>query len=411
MDKLAINGGQPIRKGFLPIFKLSLAPEDYEQIKNVLDSGQISRGKYPQILEREFAAYVGCQPVAQPSGEADIHAVVLNSGTAALHLAVKSLDLPANSEVIVPAFSFVATAFAPIYCGLKPVFAEIEADTFNISPEDIERKITAKTSAIIPVHYAGQPADLDAINSIAKKNGLAVIEDAAHAVGAQYGKKKIGNISDLTAFSFFATKNITGGEGGIVTTNDEKLAAKIRLMKAHGIRPHQVPPRTSGYYDVVSMGYNCHLSNINIALILSQLKRIGKLEKMRRKNARYLTKLLNELNTIQTPDEKFDHVFHLYTIRLHLEKLGDRLSLPPSVRRDEIVKALLAENIGVGVYYPPIHLFSYFRKRYGYEAGSLPITEAVASHIITLPMFPQLTESDSEDIYMALKKVLNAYSR
>jgi len=392
MDKLAINGGQPIRKEFLPIFKLSLEPEDYEQIKSVLDSGQISRGKYPQTLEREFAEYVGCQD-----------AVVLNSGTTALYLAVTSLELPANSEVIVPAFSFVATAFAPIYCGLKPVFAEIEADTFNISPEDIDRKITDKTSAIIPVHYAGQPADLNAINTIAKKNGLAVIEDAAHAVGAQYADKKIGNISDLTAFSFFATKNITGGEGGIVTTNDEKLMAKIRLMKAHGIKPHQVPPRTSGYYDVVDIGYNCHLSNINIALILSQLKRIGKLNNMRRKNAMYLTELLDELNTIQTPYKKIDHVFHLYTIRLHLEKL--------SVPRDDIVKALLAENIGVGVYYPPIHLFSYFRKRYGYEAGSLPITEAVASQIITLPMFPQLTESDSEDIYMALKKVLNAYSR
>ena len=390
MDKLAIDGGQPVRGEFLPIFRLSLEPEDYEHIKSVLDSGQISRGKYPQILEHEFAGYVGCK-----------HAVVLNSGTAALHLAVKSLNLPAGNEVIVPAFSFVATAFAPIYCCLKPVFAEIEPDTFNISPEDIERKITARTSAIIPVHYAGQPADLDAINAIAKKNGLAVIEDAAHAVGASCGEKNIGNISDLTAFSFFATKNITGGEGGIVTTNDEELATKIRLMKAHGIRPNRPPPRTSGYYDVVGIGYNCHLSNINIALILSQLQRLGKLNDTRRKNATYLTELLDELDAIQPPHEKFDHVFHLYTIRLNLAKL--------SVPRDDIVKALLAENIGVGVYYPPIHLFSYFRQKYGYKAGSLPITEAVAEQIITLPMFPQLTERDIEEIYIALKKVLNAY--
>jgi len=396
MDKLAINGGQPVRKEFLPIFKLSLEPEDYEHIKSVLDSGQISRGKYPQVLEREFTEYIGCE-----------HAVVLNSGTTALHLAVKSLELPEGSEVIVPAFSFVATAFAPIYCGLKPVFAEIKPDTFNISPEDIERKITDKTSAIIPVHYAGQPADLNAISSIAKKNGLAVIEDAAHAVGALYDKKNIGNsrvgIAHLTAFSFFATKNITGGEGGIVTTNDEELTSKIRLMKAHGIKPNQKPPKASGYYDVVGMGYNCHLSNINIALILSQLKRINKLNDMRRKNAKYLTELLDELDVVYPPYEKFDHVFHLYTIRLHLKKL--------SVPRDEIVKALLAENIGVGVYYPPIHLFSYFRQRYGYKVGSLPTTEAVASQIITLPVFPQLTERDIEEIYMALKKILNAYSR
>ena len=401
MEKLAIAGGQPVRDEFLPIFRLSLDAEDYEQIKSVLDSGQISRGSYPQVLEREFAAYVGCQ-----------HAVVLNSGTAALHLATKSLELSEGSEVIVPSLSFVATAFAPLYCGLKPVFAEIEADTFNISPEDIERKITDRTKAIISVDYAGQPANLRAINEIAQQHRLVVIEDAAHAVGAQYGTQKIGNISDLTAFSFFATKNITGGEGGMVTTNSEKWAEKIRLMKAHGIKPLENTPKASGYYDVVSIGYNCHLSNINIALILSQLKRIEKLNSIRRQNAEYLTSLLVDLDFVQlakqfresgTPSIRDGHVFHLYTIQLNLDGL--------SVSRDEIIRALIAEGIGVGVYYRPIHLFSYFRQQYGYKEGDLPVTEEVTSRLLTLPMYPQLTRSDLEDIYMALKKVLNAYSR
>ena len=392
MEKLAIAGGQPVKDEFLPIFRLSLDAEDYEQIKSVLDSGQISRGSYPQVLEQEFAAYVGCQ-----------HAVVLNSGTAALHLATKSLELSEGSEVIVPSLSFVATAFAPLYCGLKPVFAEIEADTFNISPEDIERKITDRTKAIISVDYAGQPANLSAINEIAQRHRLVVIEDAAHAVGAQYGTQKIGNISDLTAFSFFATKNITGGEGGMVTTNNEEWAQKIRLMKAHGIKPLENTPKASGYYDVVSIGYNCHLSNINIALILSQLKRIEKFNNMRKQNAEYLTSLLGDLDFIQTPPISDEHVFHLYTIQLNLDRL--------SVSRDEIIRALLAEGIGVGVYYRPIHLFSYFRQQYGYKEGDLPVTEEVTSRLLTLPLYPQLTRRDLEDIYTALKKVLNAYSR
>ncbi len=402
MEKLAIAGGQPVKDEFLPIFRLSLDAEDYEQIKSVLDSGQISRGSYPQVLEQEFAAYVGCQ-----------HAVVLNSGTAALHLATKSLELSEGSEVIVPSLSFVATAFAPLYCGLKPVFAEIEADTFNISPEDIERKITDRTKAIISVDYAGQPANLSAINEIAQRHRLVVIEDAAHAVGAQYGTQKIGNISDLTAFSFFATKNITGGEGGMVTTNNEEWAQKIRLMKAHGIKPLENTPKASGYYDVVSIGYNCHLSNINIALILSQLKQIEKLNSMRRQNAEYLTSLLVDLDCVQFANQsRQSHlceavpsigVFHLYTIQLALDRL--------SVSRDEIIRALLAEGIGVGVYYRPIHLFSYFRQQYGYKEGDLPVTEEVTSRLLTLPMYPQLTRSDLEDIYTALKKVLNAYSR
>ena len=373
-----------------PIFRLYLDVEDYKSVKDVMESGQISRGKLPSVFEDEFSKYIGCR-----------HSIVLNSGTTALWLAVHVLGLPAGSEVIVPSLTFVATAFAPIYCGLKPVFAEIEPGTFNLSPEDVERRITPRTKAIIPVHYAGQPVKLEAINEIARRNGLIVIEDAAHAVGAKYQGKNIGNISDLTAFSFFATKNMTGGEGGVVCTNNTIWAEKIRLMKAHGIKPLEDGPKASGYYDVVSIGYNCHLSNLNVGLLRSQLKRLDELNSMRRSNAEYLTSLLKEIPSVETPEtgDGNDHIFHLYTIKLKPDDL--------KMSRDEIVETLIKEGVGVGVYYRPAHLFSYFREHYGYGVGDLPVTEDVTNRLITLPMYPQLSKADLERIYLVFKKVLN----
>lgn len=373
----------------LPIFRLYLDEDDFKSVSDVMSSGQISRGEMPSIFEEEFSTYIGCE-----------HSIVLNSGTAALSLAMQALDLPQGSEVIVPSLTFVATAFAPIYCDLKPVFAEIEPETFNLSPEDVERRITSKTKAIIPVHYAGQPVDLDAIKDIARRHNLVVIEDAAHAVGAEYQNRKIGNISDLTAFSFFATKNITSGEGGVVCTNNAQWAEKIRLMKAHGIvKSLAGSPKASGYYDVTSIGYNCHLSNLNIALLSSQLRRLDQLNDMRRSNAKYLTCLLQELPFVETPEirEGNDHIFHLYTIKLRPGKVN--------MSRDEMVEALLKEGIGVGVYYRPVHLFSYFQKHFGYRAGDLPVTEDAANRLITLPMYPQLNKADLERICMVLNKV------
>lgn len=374
----------------LPIFRLYLDEDDYKSVKDVMDSGQIARGKLPAVFENEFSEYIGCE-----------HSVVLNSGTTALMLAVQALDLPSGSEVIVPALTFVATAFAPIYCNLKPVFAEIEPETFCLSPEDVERRITPKTKAIIPVHYAGQPVNLEAINEIARRHGLIVIDDAAHAVGAKYQGRKIGNVSDLTAFSFFATKNMTGGEGGVVCTNNAAWAKKIRLMKAHGITPLENGPRASGYYDVVSIGYNCHLSNLNVGLLRSQLRRLDKLNDMRKSNANYLTSLLEAIPSVETPEilEGNDHIFHLYTIKL--KQGNSRMS------RDEIVETLIEQGIGVGVYYRPVHLFSYFQEHYGYGAGDLPVTEDVANRLITLPMYPQLEKVELEKVYSVLRRVLN----
>ena len=398
MDALALHGGAPVREHRLPIFRLEVSAEERAAVQKVLESGQISRGSLRDVFAQQFCQYTGAR-----------HAVVLNSGTAALHLAVQALNLEPGSEVIVPSLTFVATAFAAEYCGLIPVFAEVDPHTFNISPEDIERRITPRTRAIIPVHFAGQVADLEAIYDIAQRHDLMVVEDAAHAIGAKYQGRKIG-ASDpqfairnpqLVCFSFFATKNMTSGEGGIVTTDDPELARRIELMRAHGIAPLDDAPRTSGYYDVVDIGFNYHLSNLNIALGIEQLKRLDALNQARRERAVRLTSLLEEIDGVITPRVVNDHVFHLYNIRLELGRL--------TVPRDTIVQALLTEGIQAGLYYRPIHLFTYFRRKYGMRRGDLPVTEQVCDSIVTLPMYPLLTEEDLADIARAVKKVIAYY--
>lgn len=392
MKNLTVNGGRPVRESRLPIARPIIESEELESVRKVLESGVISRGPKISLLEKELSEYIGCR-----------YAVAVSSGTAALHLALESLDLAPGSEVIVPSITFVATAFAPLYCGLKPVFAEVSPDTLNIDPQDIRNKITGETRAIIPVHYGGQPADMDEINEIARENNLVVIEDAAHAIGAVYKKKKAGSLGDLAAFSFFATKNVTSAEGGIVTTDRQDLYNKMKLLRAHCIKPLESTPRTSGYYDVVGLGYNYHLSDVHAALALTQLKKLDELNQRRKENAKYLTTLLNDIPQIEVPTLKNDHVFHLYTIKLKIDDL--------TVSRDDVVEAMLAEGIHVGVYYRPIHLFSYFKEKYGFREGCLPVTESISSRLITLPMYPQLTTEDMDDIAEAFKKVLSVYSK
>ena len=427
MENLAIFGGKPVRTQTLPIFRLEIEGVEFEAVRMVLASGQISRGARPLQFEEKFCEYVGA-----------MHGVVVSSGTAALHLAIQSLDLPVGSEIVMPSLSFVATAFAAEYCGLNPVFVDIESDTFNLDPQKLSQLLEARginsnsqagglPKAIVPVHYGGRPYDVEKIKSIADEYGLRIIEDAAHAVGATYGaqgspeeyavhstgkaKLKVKNLkvgcckySDLTCFSFFATKNITGGEGGIVTTNDKNLACRIRRMKAHGIVPLDDAPKTSGYYDVKGIGYNFHLSNINIALLEAQLQKIDDLNDKRKANAKYLSGLLNDLEEVHCPQyDRYDHVYHLYTITAELDRL--------SATRDELIHALLMEGIQVGVYYRPIHLFTYFREKYGYKKGDLPVTETVCDSLITLPMYPCLTKRDIADIAEAVHKVIKHYRK
>ncbi|MBC8184863.1 DegT/DnrJ/EryC1/StrS family aminotransferase [candidate division KSB1 bacterium] len=392
MNKLAIDGGIPVREQMLPIFKLELGENEFQAVRNVLESGSISRGNFREKLEAEFCNYTKAK-----------YAIVLNSGTAALHLAVNALNLEPNDEVIVPSLSFVATAFAAEYSGLKPVFAEIDPATFNISVEDVKQKISDRTRAIIPVHYAGLPVNLDALREISQKHNLFLIEDAAHAIGANHNGTKIGNFGDLTAFSLFATKNMTAGEGGIITTNNKKWADSIRLTRAHGITASLNSPAVSGLCDVSQLGYNFHLSNLNIAVAIEQLKKLDKMNQQRKEMAVYLSNLLKEVEEIELPGAENNHIFHLYTIKLMDKKLAGK--------RDQILESLLAEGIQVGVYYLPIHLFSYFRNKYGTAPGDLPITETVCNSLVTLPLYPSITKNEIKDIAAAIKKVVYNFSQ
>ncbi len=398
MERLALYGGPPVRKERLPIFRLSLTDEEIARVVEVLRSGQISRGPLRDRFAERFCVYTGAR-----------HAVAVASGTAALHLALQALNLPPGSEVIVPALTFVATAFAAEYCGLRPVFADIDPDTLNLSPQDVARKITPRTRAIVPVHFAGQVADMEDLYEIAFAHDLAIVEDAAHAIGATHGGQKVGatpprvegRVPHLVCFSLFATKNMTAAEGGMVTTYDETLARRIERLRAHGIVPLPDAPRTSGYYDVVDLGYNYHLSNLHIALGMAQLEHLDNMNARRKALAARLTALLADVPGLRVPVPRHDHVYHLYTVLLDP-------ALAPW--RDTIVNALLAEGIQVGLYYRPVHLFSYFRRKYGYTSGSLPVTERVSSVIITLPMYPLLSEADLEDMSRAMRKVLSYFS-
>ncbi len=391
MKKLAIDGGKPVREQMLPIFKLKLGNEEFQAVRNVLESGGISRGNFREKFESAFCEYTGAN-----------NAIVVNSGTAALHLAVQALNLKPGDEVIVPSLSFVATAFAAEYAGLKPVFTEIDPATFNISVDDVKRKITDRTRAIIPVHYAGLPVNLNALREISKNHNLFLIEDAAHAIGASYNGNKIGNEGDLTAFSLFATKNMTAGEGGIITTNNKEWADSIRLSRAHGITALRNRPAVSGLCDVSQLGYNYHLSNLNIALAIEQLKKLDEMNQRRKEMAVYLSNLLKDVEEIELPGAENNHIFHLYTIKLMDEKLAGN--------RDQILESLLAEGIQVGVYYLPIHTFSYFHNKYGTGPGDLPITEKVCNSLVTLPLYPSITKNEIKDIAAALKRVVFNFS-
>ena len=397
VDKPAIEGGEPVRTDPLPIFKLSLTEAERAAVLEVLESGFISRGPMRDRLAEAFNTYTGAA-----------HSLVCSSGTSALHLAVGALGLEPGDEVIVPSLSFVATAFAATYNDLVPVFAEVDAQTLNLDPADVARKITDHTKAIIPVHFAGQVCDLDSMWDLAEAHDLAVIEDAAHAAGARHSAGMVGTplrsgIRHASCFSFFATKNMTSAEGGLVTTSDPELFERMERLRAHGIVPLDDSPRASGFYDVTMEGFNFHLSDVNIALGLEQLKRLDEMNARRKNLAGRLTGLLEGVEGITLPETVGDHVFHLFNILVEPERL--------SVDRDQIVRALLAEGIGVGLYYRPIHQFTYFKERFGTSDGMLPVTESLGEAIVTLPLYPLLSESDIDTVAEALRKVLGYYLR
>lgn len=395
IKKLAIHGGKPIRDSYLPYGKQMIDTEDIEAVVKVLQSDFLTTGPKISQFEKEIADYVGAK-----------FAVAFSSGTAALHAACFVADIKENDEVITSPMTFAASANCILYLGGKPVFADIDNQTYNISPHSIKQLITKNTKAIIPIDFTGKPVALDEIRSIAKEHDLIVIEDAAHALGATYKGKRIGSISDMTMFSFHPVKHITTGEGGIITTNNKEYYEKLIQFRSHGITRDPmalIDNQGPWYYEMQFLGFNYRMTDIQAALGLSQLKKIDEFIKIRKQFVDMYNQAFQEIKEIKIPtiQEENESSWHLYIIRLNLEKLTSN--------RKEIFEALQKENIGVNVHYIPVHLQPYYQQK-GYKNGICPNAEKLYEEIITLPLFPAMSKNDVMDVINGVKKVISFYS-
>lgn len=393
MEQLAINGGKPVRSNFLPYGHQWIDDDDIASVVEVLKSDWITQGPKVDEFERKAAEYCGAR-----------YAVAISSGTAALHAACSVAGISKGNEAITTPITFAATANAVVYCGGKPVFADIREDTLNIDAEGIRRKLTPETRAILPVDFAGHPADLDEIKAIAEKNKLVVIEDACHALGAEYKGKNIGSLSDMTIFSFHPVKHITSGEGGMVLTNNEQFYERLRIFRHHGIIKGN-SDKGSWYYQIFEPGHNFRITDFQCALGISQLKKLDRFVERRRQIASRYNEAFAQMEEIITPIESADvkAAYHIYVIQLRTELL--------KVGRREIFEALRAENIGVNVHYMPLHLHPFYQREFGYKKSDCPRAERYYETAITLPIFPKMSDEDVEDVIGAVCKVIRAYRR
>jgi len=394
-NKLALHGGKPVRDAYLPYGKQWIDDDDIKAVINALKSDYITTGPTISQFEKAVAEFVGAK-----------YAVAFSSGTAALHAACFAAGIKEKDEVITTPLTFAASANCILYVGAHPVFADINPNTYNISPKSIQSQITEKTKAIIAVDFTGQPADYDEIMSIAKNNKIIVIGDAAHSLGSTYKGGKVGSIGDMTMFSFHPVKHITTGEGGMITTNNEDYYEKLLQFRSHGIT--RDPQKLSKinepwYYEMQELGFNYRMTDIQAALGLSQMKKLKTFIEKRREFAKIYNDAFEDMDAIITPFQQpsCHSSWHLYIIRINSEKL--------STNRSEIFQALLAENIGVNVHYIPVYLHPYYQK-IGYKKGLCPNAEKIYQEIITLPLFPKMSERDLNDVIAGVKKVISYYS-
>jgi len=396
LGTLAIHGGTPVRETLLPYGRQSLDEGDIESVVEVLRSDWLTTGPKVVEFEERFAAWVGAK-----------YAISFSSGTAALHGAAFAAGLQSGDEAVTTPMTFCATANCVLYQDATPVFADVSANTLNLDPHETSKKISSRTKAIIAVDYAGHPADLVAFRDLAEQHGLVLIEDACHALGAKHLGRRVGGIADMTVFSFHPVKHLTTGEGGMVTTNDSKLAETLRRFRNHGISSEARQRQQSGQwlYEMVLLGFNYRLTDIACALGLSQLEKLeANLVRRRAIAARY-SKAFRELTAVIVPAIRQDVLpaWHLYPIRLNLEALA--------AGRAEIFRALRAENLGVNVHYIPVHKHPYYRERFGYKGDEFPVAEDAYERLISLPMFHAMTDADVEDVIAAVNKVCEAYAR
>ena len=366
----------------IPLFKIYWDKEDIKAVTEAIKGGMNwAVGSNVEKFEKMIAEYIGAK-----------YCVVFNSGTSALHATLLAYGIKEDDEVIVPSFTFIATANAPLFVGAKPVFADIEEETYGLDSEDVKEKITEKTKAIIPIHYGGCPCKITELREIADDHNLILIEDAAESLGARIGDKKVGTFGDSTMLSFCQNKIITTGDGGAIITDSREIYEKLKLIRSHGRLETSDYFSSTEYMDYITLGYNFRMSNIIAALGIAQLKKVDKIIEMRRENAEYLTaRLKREVKEIliHNPPKDYYHVYQMYTIRVD--------------NRDELMKYLADKGIMTKVYFSPVHLTHFYKNELEY-ACELPVTEEISSQVLTLPMYPALTREEIDYIVEEMKR-------
>jgi UDP-4-amino-4,6-dideoxy-N-acetyl-beta-L-altrosamine transaminase len=396
MEKLAINGGAPVRKEKLYYGRQWIDEEDVKAVSKVLTGDFVTCGPKITELEKALADYTGAK-----------YAVAVSNGTAALHCACIAAGIGPGDEVITTPLTFAASANCILYCGARPVFADIDPETYNIAPKSIEEHITEKTKAVIAVDFTGQAVKFREIRALCDKYHLILIEDAAHAIGTKYEGQPVGSLSDMTCFSFHPVKTITSGEGGAVTMNSEAFYKKLVLAHTHGItheeeEMEEAPHEGPWYYEQVSLGYNYRMTDFQAALLLSQLKKLDKFAGRRKEIVKRYNEAFESLPEILVQKEiaESDTCRHLYIIRLDLAKL--------SCTRREFFDAMAAENIQCQIHYVPVYWFPYYQ-HLGYKKGLCPNAEEVYQGIMSIPLYPRMTDEDVEGVIYAVKKIIENY--
>ena len=395
-QKLAIDGGTPVRGRLLPYRRQTIDDDDVAAVVQTLRSDWLTTGPRVAEFENALAAVAGTS-----------EAVAVSNGTAALHAAMYSLGVGPGDEVLVTAMTFAASANCAAYLGATPVFVDVDPDTLLIDPDKVEARITPRTKTIVAVDYAGQPCDYDALKTIADKHGLTLVDDACHAIGGCYRGRQVGSLALLSAFSFHPVKHVATGEGGAVTTDDAELARRMRLFRNHGITTDFRERAAQGAfaYEMVDLGFNYRLSDIQCALGLSQLAKLPASVARRQAIARQYDEAFRRRPIVKPLAVRSDvsHAYHLYVIRLELEAL--------TTNRATVFRALRAERIGVNVHYLPVHLHPYYRNNFGTGRGMCPVAEAAYERILSLPMFPAMSDEDVSDVVAAVEKVVCHYRR
>jgi perosamine synthetase len=385
------------QSAFIPFHRPSIGAEEFSAVQAVLESGWLTTGPVAARFEREFADYIGCR-----------HALAVNSATAALQLALDAVGLRPGDEVLVPTYTFTASAEVVTYFGARPMLCDSVRGGFNMDVADAERRITERTRAIIPVHIAGEPCDLGSLQALATRQGLHLIEDAAHALPASYGGKRIGATSELAAFSFYATKTITTGEGGMLTTDRDDYAERIRVMRLHGISGDawkRYAKEGSWYYEVQHAGYKFNMADVLAALGSAQLKKCDAFAVRRRQIASRYLEAFAAYEELQLPPQMGDgqHAWHLFILRLRPELL--------QIHRNQFIEDLKRVGIGASVHFIPLHLHPFYQRVLGYREGDLPHAEDAYSRCLSLPIFPGLREGEVERVIQAVAQVVEKNRR